>query len=129
MNDAEDAILTFKREAQNYTGKDAVYRRIKSEMEERISRFSRRLEAMKGRAETHAKLAETLYEESFNILNITVKGRNGEELVKYNITTMDDVREHLTKAKMLFENGIKNDIDYLNAMIEEQEAVGEHLTD
>ena len=129
MNDAEEATITYKQEAANFYGKDAVYRRIKQEMEERINRFSRRQAAMKGRAETHAKLAQALYEEDFKQLSVTVTDRDGEEVVKYNITTLDDVREHLTKAKALFEAGILNDMDYLRAMVEEQEAIGENLTD
>lgn len=129
MNDAEDATLTFKQEAANYYGKDAVYRRIKQEMEERINLFNRRQEAMKGRADTHAKLAQLLYDEDFQELTVVVKRRGGEDYVKYNITTLADVREHIEKAKLLFERGIKNDIDYLNALVEEQETVADMIPD
>lgn len=129
MNDAEEATLTYKQEAANFYGKDGVYRRIKQEMEERIARFNRRQQAMKGRAETHAKITQALYEDDFKEIHVIVKDRNGEDIIKYNINTLDDVREHLTKAKASFEDGIRGDIDYLNAMVEEQEAIGEHLTD
>lgn len=129
MNDAEKAILTFKQEATNYYGKDAVYRRIKQEMEDRIARFNRRQGAMASRADTHAKLAQLLYDEDFQELNVIVKRRGGEDYVKYNITTLADVREHIEKAKFLFERGIQSDMEYLNALVEEQETVAAMIPD
>jgi hypothetical protein len=128
MNDAEETTLTYKQEAANFYGKDAVYRRVREEMDERINRFSRRQAAMKVRAETHAKLAQALYDDNLLEITVTVKAR-GVENFSYSITTLDDVREHIAKAKMLFERGILSDMDYLRAMIEEQEAIREHLTD
>lgn len=128
MNDAEDAILTYKQEAANFYGKDAVYRRIREEMDERLNRFSRRQMAMKTRAETHAKLAQALYDDNLLEITVTVKQR-GAENFSYIITTLDDVREHIAKAKFLFERGIQSDMEYLNAMIEEQETVAAMIPD
>lgn len=128
MNDAEETTLTFKQEAANFYGKDGVYRRVREEMDERINRFSRRQAAMKVRAETHAKIAQALYDDNLLEITITVKTR-GAENFSYSIGTLDDIREHLAKAKDLFEAGIMNDMDYLRAMVEEQEAIREQLPD
>lgn len=123
MTEEEIALVTYKKEADSYLGKDHIYQRVKTAVEDRISAFKQRRDAMRSRAEVHAKLAEVLLTDNYTTISIAVSVREGSNF-SYNITNREEVQKILNRSRELYEQAIMNDISALDQMVEEQKKFG-----